>query len=117
MIGLAPGVRVLLAVAPTDLRRGFDGLAALVQGALQENPFSGHLFVFRGKRGDRLKILYWDGSGLCLFAKRLERGSFLWPRPGEDKITLTPLQLGLMIDGLDWSKVKQRIVKTPIAAA
>jgi transposase len=77
MIGLPAGTRIWLAAGVTDMRKGFDGLAALVQGALAENPFSGHVFVFRGRAGGRVKVLWWDGSGLCLLAKRLERGRFV----------------------------------------
>lgn len=79
MITPGPGVRVYLATQPCDMRKGMDGLAAQVQNVLAADPFSGALFVFRGKRGDILKILAWDGSGLCLFAKRLEQGRFVWP--------------------------------------
>ncbi len=79
MIGLPAGTRVWLAAGMTDMRRGFDGLAAIAQSALEQSPFSGHVFVFRGKRGDLIKLLWWDGQGMCLFAKRLERGRFVWP--------------------------------------
>ena len=79
MMLLAPGTQVWLACRPTDMRKGFDGLAAEVKKLLLTDPFSGHLFVFRGKRGDRIKSLYWDGTGLCLFAKRLENGRFVLP--------------------------------------
>lgn len=79
MIGLPAGTRVWLVAGVTDLRRGFDGLAAIVQTALDINPFGGPVFVFRGKRGDLIKVLWWDGHGLCLLAKRLERGHFVWP--------------------------------------
>ena len=79
MIGLAPGTKVFLACQPIDLRAGFDGLAAKVQQIIGADPFSGHVFIFRSKRGHYLKGLYWDGSGMCLFAKRLERGKFVWP--------------------------------------
>jgi transposase len=80
MIGLPPGTKVFLACQPIDLRAGFDGLAAKVQQIIGADPFSGHVFIFRSKRGHYLKGLYWDGSGLCLFAKRLERDKFVWPR-------------------------------------
>jgi transposase len=73
------GTRIWLAAGATDMRRGFDGLAALVQQRLGADPFSGHLFIFRGRRGDRVKLLWWDGDGMCLLAKRLERGRFVWP--------------------------------------
>jgi transposase len=71
---------------------------------LQNDPFAGHLFIFRGKRGDYLKILYWDGSGLCLFAKRLERGRFVWPPIIDEQLTMTPAQLSLLIEGMDWRR-------------
>ena len=74
------GTKIYLALGATDMRKGFDGLSALVGQMLKQDPFSEHLFVFRSRRGDRLKALYWDGSGLCLYAKRLERGRFVWPR-------------------------------------
>src|ERR1043166_9756403 len=80
MIGLPSGARVWLAAGRTDMRKGFYGLAAAVQEWLAQDPFEGHLFVFRGRRSDLLKILWWDGQGLCLFAKRLERGRFIWPQ-------------------------------------
>jgi transposase len=79
MIAIPAGVRVVVASRPVDFRNGLDGLAALVQQALHENPFAGDLFVFRAKRADRVKILAWDGTGLCLFHKRLENGRFVWP--------------------------------------
>ena len=69
---------------------------------LREDPFSGHLFVFRGKRGDLIKVLYWDGQGLCLFAKRLERGRFIWPQAREGTVTLSPAQLSMLLEGIDW---------------
>jgi len=80
MIGLPTGTSIWIAAGFTDLRRGFTGLSGMVQTTLQENPFSGHVFVFRGRRGDLIKMLWWDGDGLCLFAKRLERGRFIWPQ-------------------------------------
>jgi transposase len=104
MIGLLPGTKVWLACGVTDMRKGFDGLAALVQPALHEDPFSGQLFVFRGRRGDRVKILWWDGDGLCLFAKRLERGRFVWPRTAEGAVHLTQAQLSMLLEGIDWRR-------------
>jgi len=86
------------------MRRGFDGLSSLVQSALSENPFSGHLFVFRGRRGDLIKILWWDGDGLCVFAKRLERGRFVWPRAESGSVSLTPAQLSMLLEGIDWRR-------------
>ena len=89
MIGLPAHTQVWLAAGHTDLRRGFDGLAGLVQAALTANPYSGHVFVFRGKRGDLLKVLWWDGQGLCLLAKRLDRGRFVWPQATAGSVSLT----------------------------
>jgi len=80
MIGLPAGTRIWLVAGMTDMRCGFNGLAAKVQTALQENPYSGHVFLFRGRRGDTVKVLWWSGDGLCLFAKRLEDGRFVWPQ-------------------------------------
>jgi transposase len=102
MITLAPGTKVFLACRPVDLRNGFDGLAAKAQQMIGADPFSGHLFLFRGKRGDYLKGLYWDGSGLCLFAKRLEKGRFVWP-PIVDG-GMTPAQLALLVEAMDWRR-------------
>jgi transposase len=102
VISLAPGTKVFLACRPVDLRNGFDGLAAKAQQIIGADPFSGHLFLFRGKRGDYLKALYWDGTGLCLFAKRLEKGRFAWPPIVDGAVTLTPAQLALLIEAMDW---------------
>jgi transposase len=104
MIALPAGVQVWLAAGATDLRKGFDGLAALVQIQLAEDPFSGQLYVFRGCRGDRVKILWWSGDGLCLFAKRLERGRFVWPRATSGTVSLTAAQLSMLLEGIDWRR-------------
>ena len=104
MIALPVGVQVWLAAGETDLRKGFDGLAALIQLQLAEDPFSGQLFVFRGRRGDRIKILWWDGDGLCLFAKRLERGKFVWPQATSGTVSLTSAQLSMLLEGIDWRR-------------
>ena len=95
-------MRVYLACGVTDMRKGFDGLAARVQTVLRLDPHGGALFVFRGRRGDLLKVLWWDGQGLCLFAKRLERGRFVWPRASEGMAHLTPAQLAMLLEGIDW---------------
>jgi transposase len=102
MIWLPAGTRVWIAAGVTDLRRGFTGLSALVQLTLQQDPFSGHVFVFRGRRGDLIKVLWWDGDGLCLFAKRLERGRFVWPQAREGTVSLTRAQLSMLLEGIDW---------------
>ena len=106
MIALPAGVKVWLAAGATDLRNGFDGLAALVQTQLSEDPFSG-LFVFRGKAGDRVKILWWSGDGLCLFAKRLERGRFVWPQATHGTVSLSAAQLSMLLEGIDWRRVER----------
>ena len=102
VIALPAGVKVWLAAGATDMRNGFDGLAGLVQMQLTEDPFSGQLFVFRGRRGDRLKVLWWDGDGLCLYAKRLERGRFIWPQATAGRIALSAAQLSMLLEGIDW---------------
>jgi transposase len=104
MIGWPAGTRIWIVAGSTDLRRGFVGLAVLVQTALAENPFSGRVFVFRGRRGDLIKVLWWDGDGLCLFAKRLERGRFIWPQADNGTISLTPAQLSMLLEGIDWRR-------------
>jgi transposase len=102
MIAFPAGVRVWLATGHTDMRRGFDGLALLVQEQLKRDPHSGQLFVFRGRRGGLIKIIWHDGQGLCLFAKRLERGRFIWPSASADAVTITAAQLGYLLEGIDW---------------
>ena len=104
MIGLPSGTRIWLAAGMTDMRRGFDGLAAMVQEKLGADPFGGHVFVFRGRRGDLIKLLWWDGDGFCLFAKRLEHGRFLWPQATEGAVHLTMAQLAMLLEGIDWRR-------------
>ena len=104
MISLPASTRIWLACGVTDMRKGFDGLAAIVQLQLAEDPFSGQLFVFRGRRGDRVKLLWWDGDGLCLFAKRLERGRFVWPHAQSGTIYLSQAQLSMLLEGIDWRR-------------
>jgi transposase len=96
------GTRVWLAAGFTDMRKGFDGLAMQVQEKLRQDPFGGQIFVFRGRRGYLLKALWWDGQGLCLFAKRLERGRFVWPSAAHGRVMLTAAQLGMLLEGIDW---------------
>ena len=104
MISLPTGTNIWIAAGVTDMRRGFTGLSAVVQTALQRNPFEGHVFVFRGKRGDLIKLLWWDGDGLCLFAKRLERGRFVWPQATEGTVCLSRAQLSMLLEGIDWRR-------------
>jgi transposase len=104
MMPLAPGTQIWLACRPIDMRNGFHGLAARVSEVLRADPYSGHVFVFRGKRGDYVKALYWDETGLCLFAKRLEKGRFVWPPVVDERTRLTTGQLQLLIEGMDWRR-------------
>ena len=102
MIPIPSGARVWLATGHTDMRKGFDGLALLVQEMLRRDPHNGHLFVFRGRRGSLLKVLWHDGQGMCLFAKRLEHGRFIWPSPADGSVVISPAQLGYLLEGIDW---------------
>jgi transposase len=100
--GMPGGTRVWLAAGTTDMRKGFTGLSALVQNELASSPFCGHIFVFRGRRGDLLKLLWWDGTGLCLMAKRLERGRFIWPQAKDGSVSVTAAQLSMLLEAIDW---------------
>ena len=102
MIPVPSNTWVWLAAGVTDMRRGFNTLAAQAEKVLAEDPYSGHLFVFRGRRGDLLKIIWWDQQGACLFSKRLEKGRFVWPAAKYGKISVTPAQLSMLLDGIDW---------------
>jgi transposase len=107
MISLPVGTRVWLVAGVTDMRSGMNGLAARIQTALVEDPFSGHVFVFRGRRGDLLKALWWSGDGMCLFSKRLERGRFVWPQATSGSVHLTAAQLSMLLEGIDWRRPEQ----------
>src|SRR5258708_7461558 len=102
MIGLPSETRVWLAGGMTDMRRGFDGPAPLGQGGPKRDPPRGHLFVFRGQRRGLIKVLWHDGQGMCLLAKRLERGRFMWPRTEGAAVTISSAQLGYLLEGIDW---------------
>ena len=102
MIPVPAHTKVWLAAGVTDMRKGFNGLSILAKDALEQDPFSGHLFVFRGRRGDLIKIIWWDGQGACLFSKRLERGRFVWPSPNNGKVAITSAQLAMLLEGIDW---------------
>ena len=110
---IPPGsVRVLLASKPVHFRRGMDGLAALVKEQLRFDPFAGTLYIFRAKRADRVKIIFWDGSGLCLFSKRLERSKFVWPRIEDGVMRLSAAQLSALLSGMEWTRVHTpRVIK------
>ena len=102
MIPVPVGVRVWLATGHTDMRRGFPGLALLVQETLKADPHSGHLFVFRGRRGDLIKVIWHDGVGMSLYAKRLERGKYIWPSAVDGVIAISPSQMACMLEAIDW---------------
>ncbi len=110
------GVRILVSTQPVDFRKGHDGLAALVQSVLKEDPFTGTVFVFRAKRADRLKILFWDGSGLVMAYKRLEETTFTWPAVRNGVMTLNRAQFEALFAGLYWRKVKALETRRPAAA-
>jgi transposase len=114
MISVPANTRIWIAAGVTDLRRGFVGLSALVQTALEQDPFSGHVFVFRGRRGDLIKVIWFDGDGLCLFAKRLERGRFIWPKAESGTVALTRAQLSMLLEGIDWRR-PVRTADSPLA--
>jgi transposase len=102
MFALAPHVRIFIACGVTDMRKGFDGLAARIERDLKADPYGGALYIFRGRRGDIVKALYWDGQGLVLYAKRLEKGRFTWPQAKDGVISLTMAQLSMLTEGIDW---------------
>jgi transposase len=103
-----PGLRIMVAAKPIDFRKGMDTLAALVKQALASDPFTGDIFIFRSKRSDRLKLLLWDGSGLCLVTKRLESGAFTWPPVRDGAVTVNAAQLRLLFTGMDWTQIGAR---------
>lgn len=109
-------VRILVATGPVDFRKGHDGLAAMVQSVLRKDPFTGTVFVFRAKRADRLKLLFWDGSGLVMAYKRLEDTTFTWPAIKDGLMALNHAQFEALFAGLDWRKVKALETRPPSAA-
>jgi transposase len=117
MIVPSSGVKVMIAMKPVDFRKGMDGLAAVVHETLGANPFGGVIYVFRSKRTDRVKLLFWDGTGLVLATKRLEQGSFRWPSLREGVMRLTPGQLVALLEGLDWARVRGVRISTPTAVS
>jgi len=104
MIALPVRTRFWLAAGVTDMRRGMDGLASLVQTTLENDPFSGHVFAFRGRAGDLIKILWWSGDGMNLYAKRLERGRFIWPQADSGRVHLSAAQMSMLLEGIDWRR-------------
>lgn len=107
MLSVPAGVRIWLVAGLTDMRRGMDGLSALVQTQLSANVLSGQFFIFRGRRGDRVKILWADADGLCLLYKRLHRGKFIWTHASDGAVLLTPAQLSALLEGIDWRRVQR----------
>lgn len=113
MIGLRGELKVLVASRPIDFRRGIHGLVAMVAQALDADPYCGNVFVFRSKRKDRLKLVVWDGSGMVLLTKWLEEGTFTFPPVQDGAVVLSATQLSVLVSGLDWTKVAQKVVKRP----
>jgi transposase len=107
VIELRAGTKIWIAAGVTDMRRGLQGLSAQVQTVLQQQPYSGHVFLFRGRRGDLIKLIWFDGDGLCLLAKRLERGRFVWPHASEGTVCLTRAQLSMLLEGIDWRQPRR----------
>jgi transposase len=105
VIGLPPGVRVLVATKPVDFRKGADTLAAVAKEALKQDPYAGTVLVFRAKRADRIKILIYDGTGLVLYWKALDQGAFKWPPISDGVMRLSPAQLSALVEGMDWTRV------------
>jgi len=114
---IMPGgeIKVFVATTPVDFRKQADGLAALVQEALCDNPYSGAIYVFRSKRIDRVKLLWWDGTGICLLTKRLESRQFRWPPISDGMMRLTPAELSMLLEGLEWTHMQPRDVIRPNA--
>jgi transposase len=108
---------VLVATQPVDFRKQADTLAALVQEALGADPFCGAIYVFRAKRADRVKLLWWDGTGICLLTKRLEGSQFRWPRIEDGVISLSAAQLAALLEGLDWARAERLAIEAPRAAS
>jgi transposase len=116
MIGPTGAVRVMVATRPVDFRKGAEGLAALVREEMKADPFCGAIYVFRATRADRVKLIFWDGTGVCLFAKRLENGAFRWPAVQDGVIRLSAAQLSALLEGLDWRRVHvARETAAPVA--
>jgi len=109
---IPPHARIVLATRPVDFRKGPDGLTALVRDA-GSDPFNGALYVFRAKRADRVKIVWWDGTGLCLFAKRLETDRFYWPKLMAGTVSMSAVQLAALVEGMDWTRVRSAPLTKP----
>jgi transposase len=101
-----PHTKIWLAAGVTDMRKGFVGLSAIVDNVLKREPYGGHLFVFRGRKGDLMKMIWWDGTGACLLSKRLELGRFVWPAAQSGVVHLRQSQLSMLLEGIDWRIIK-----------
>lgn len=109
MLSLRPGVRIFISTEPTDMRKGFDGLSAIVEHTWRENPLSGDLFIFANRRRTLLKLLYWDADGYAIWYKRLDAGTFLIPSPTADgRIKLTAAKLAMLLEGIDFTRTRKR---------
>ena len=117
ILGAITEIQVLVATKPVDFRKQADGLAAIVQQVHAAEPFSGAIYVFRSKRSDRAKLLWWDGTGICLLSKRLEAGQFRWPPVEDGLMRLTPSQLAALLEGVDCVRIEARDVARPGAAS
>lgn len=107
----------MVATRPVDFRKGAEGLAALVREEIKADPFCGTVYVFRAKRADRVKLIFWDGSGMCLFAKRLEDGAFRWPNIQDGIMRLSAAQFSALLEGLDWRRVHTIETRAPVQAS
>lgn len=118
MIGPTGAVRVMVATKPVDFRKGAEGLAAFIRESMSADPFNGAVYVFRARRADRIKLVYFDGTGVCLLSKRLEDGKFCWPAISDGVVRLTAAQLQALLEGLDWRRVHAaRPTRVPVAAS
>ena len=112
MIGPPGGAQIWLVAGFTDLRKGFDSLSALIQNQLTESPFTGDVYIFRGRRGDKIKVLWYSQDGLCLFYKRLSEGKFVWPQASSGTVGMSVAQLAMLLEGIDWRRPR-RTARSP----
>jgi transposase len=118
VIGPSGNIRVMVATKPVDFRKGAEGLAALVRDAMRADPFTGAIYVFRARRADRVKLIFWDGTGMVLVSKRLEEGQFRWPKLEDGVLRLSAAQFQALLEGLDWRRVHApRRAAVPLAAS
>jgi transposase len=108
MLSLTPATQIFLVTGATDMRKSFNGLVAIVENVLGRDPLTGHLFVFTNRLRNRLKLLFWDRTGLWVCAKRLEKGTFFWPEAGEASVEMTAAELALILDGIDLKDTRKR---------